>query len=158
MSITRHIVLSPDGKKIVGLSERLPDGKLGWTIINPDGSSPILLNPAVNQGDIPVWSPDGSQLAWFGFDTGSTPKIFIMNADDSKPNGFNLPAGLSGALQLAWSPDGDWLTFRFNNDGGGSGLYVIRSDGTGVQMVSQDMIGLFSTDLVACDSESTIKI
>ncbi len=132
--------MSPDGKKIVSLSERLPDGTLGWAIINPDGSSPILLQPAVNQGGIPVWSPDGSRLAWFGFDTGSTPKIFIMKADESLPAGFNLPGGLSGALQLAWSPDGEWLTFRFNNEGGGSGLYVIRADGTGVQLVSQDML------------------
>jgi WD40 repeat protein len=132
--------MSPDGKKIVSLSERLPDGTLGWAITNPEGSSPILLQPAVNQGEIPVWSPDGSRLAWFGFATGSIPKIFIMNADNSKPNGFNLPGGLLGALQLAWSPDGDWLTFRFNNEGGGSGLYVIRPDGTGIQLVSQDML------------------
>jgi Tol biopolymer transport system component len=125
---------------IVSLSERLPDGTLGWAITNPEGSSPILLQPAVNQGEIPVWSPDGSRLAWFGFATGSIPKIFIMNADNSKPNGFNLPGGLLGALQLAWSPDGDWLTFRFNNEGGGSGLYVIRPDGTGIQLVSQDML------------------
>ncbi len=132
--------ICPDGKKIVSLSERLPDGTLGWAITNPDGSSPILLQPAVSPGEMPVWSPDASRLAWFGFDPGFAPKINIINADGSRLTGFNLPGGLSGGLQLAWSPDGDWLTFRFSNEDGGSGLYVIRPDGTGIQLISQDML------------------
>jgi Tol biopolymer transport system component len=94
----------------------------------------------VNPTEVPVWSPDGSQLAWFGYDATNTPKIFLATADGKNITYFGIPDSLLEALRLAWSPDGGWLAFKSSLQAGGLGLYVIRADGSDAQLVSPSLM------------------
>jgi tricorn protease len=63
----------------------------------------------------PVWSPDGSQLAWFSDSTGEDQLMIGDAAGLAKPHAITLPtvAHFSG---LAWSPDGKRMMLDDNHD------------------------------------------
>ena len=92
---------SPDGDKIV--FESMKDS-MGWEsndiyIMNADGTGVnILTQPGPAWYDCPVWSPDGTKIA-FGFDQdGKQGKdIYVMNADGSDVQRLtNTPANEFG--------------------------------------------------------------
>ena len=92
----------------------------GIVVMNPDGTSQINLI----SGTSPVWSPEGSRIA---FEKGSfydDSNIYVMNADGSglKQLTFIEPGDLN-AHQPAWSPDGKRIAFMLNT-GPGFGSYV----------------------------------
>ncbi len=70
----------------------------------------------------PVWSPDGTMLAFEG-DDGKTNGLYVMNADGT---GFRW---LAGGLRPEWSPDGSRILFTMGVSHG-SDLYTIAPDGT----------------------------
>jgi len=122
--------------------------------LNQDGSGLTLLVPATSvysdnsplatetQGASPIWSPDGSRIAYMKstskFADFYKTEIMVMDHDGGNTTvvtsfatgvvAFEPQAGRS----LAWSPDGKKLAFiRF--DGSGSGLkhiYVVNVDGS----------------------------
>ncbi len=63
------------------------NGKIAYTcdahicVANPDGSGAATLAP----GTTPVWSPDGTGIAFIGLDS----KIYLMNADGTGLTGVN---------------------------------------------------------------------
>jgi hypothetical protein len=71
----------------------------------------------LGQGQIPKWSPDGSNLLFGRFD------LFVMNADGS--NVTQVSSG--GAFIGEWSPDGSRITYFDNNL---SVLSVVNAAGT----------------------------
>jgi Tol biopolymer transport system component len=99
-------------------------------VMNADGSelqnlttSPDDVAKGASQGP-PVWSPDGTMLAFEG-DDGKDDGVYVMNADGS---GFRwLAAG--GWPQ--WSPDGSRILYTMGVPHG-SDLFTIATDGTGV--------------------------
>jgi TolB protein len=92
--------------------------------MNADGSDLRNLTKApddvargASQGP-PVWSPDGTMLAFEG-DDGKTDGLYLMNADGT---GFRL---LADGGPPVWSPDGSRILFTMRSD-----LYTIAPDGT----------------------------
>jgi Tol biopolymer transport system component len=71
---------SPDGRKIVFVSDR--DGNSEIYVMNANGSGQRSLtrNPAYDAD--PAWSPDGRKLAFVSNRDGSY-GIYVMNADGS---------------------------------------------------------------------------
>lgn len=116
--------ISPDGRKIV-FTRRAEKGFPLYTI-NTDGTNLKQITPdhANSMGAVgPVWSPDGQRIL-FVDQTGSTPddarlELFVCNAD-----GSNRDAGPIRQLTRlgkmstspAWSPDGQWITFRVTDN------------------------------------------
>lgn len=107
---------SPDGSKIAfaGLGVR-PDNMAGDILLmNPDGSETVDLSVvAGSEGTdtAPVWSPDGSQLAFLSnrnvLEEPSRPgyKIFIMNADGTGVRHVTLVSEFPGGTSRpTWSP------------------------------------------------------
>ena len=85
-------------------------------MMDADGSKPGRLTNRPGIDAFPVWSPDGSKIAYH-----SKPllfAIFLMNATGSDP--VNLTnVRTSTDVHPAWSPDGAKIAFTSTRDGTG---------------------------------------
>lgn len=82
-------------------------------------------------GTDPVWSPDGSKIAYIRIatDTGK-PQLIVINADGSDPKIVASTEGDS-LVTPAWSADGDKLAFAAKEpDVGNLEIYTVNADGT----------------------------
>lgn len=87
-----------------------------------------LTNTPGIDDDEPVWSPDGTRIA-FSARQDENSDILVMDA-----NGLNvvqLTQNEANDSSPTWSPDGSRIAFASNRDEDG-GLYVMQSDGSNV--------------------------
>lgn len=101
------------------------------SFVNPDGTElreGVADLPGTFGGYSLVWSPDGSQLAfWMADDDDRNAQIFVINADGT---GLRQVTHEGENHWPTWSPDGSRIAFV--RDGA---LYTMASDGTDVQRV-----------------------
>ena len=88
----------------------------------------------------PVWSPDGSKIAFtsqYLVDELTKHPIHIMNSDGTNETP-RLDLVKPSSFELAWSPDG--LQFAFEHDG----IAIINVDGSGelIKLTSSHIGGL----------------
>ena len=109
--------VSPDGLKVafrrtesVGQESINEFGDI-W-VMNADGSDlQQLTNNVLANNFNPVWSPDGSKIAFSRTTPGANSDIFVMNADGSDV--INLTgSNNTNDAQPFWSPDGSQIVFR----------------------------------------------
>jgi len=116
----RHPRVSPDGKRLA-LTVGGGNGGSVWTYDLTGAAQPLNLTSAPGRsGELPVWRPDGSQIAlmWRGPEwsmasvptDGSTlnPTLTVENTNESFPQ--------------AWSTDGKVLLYQVMNITGGTDL------------------------------------
>ena len=132
--------VSPDGSKILFINRIGPEDDFYTAyvyVMNADGTNPVQL-PPMDGGFIgpPVWSPDGSQIAFDGWIDDGGFEIWVMDADGTGlRNLTNTPN--AGEFFPSWSPHGRRILF--SGEGDPPGLEVINSDGTGrTPFVSED--------------------
>ena len=123
---------SPDGGRIV-LSQ---DGEID--VMGADGSRRRTLYRGQDAYNVdPVWSPDGSTIAFTHVDRAS--QLWVMGSDGSDPHALVTSVQMHEYSQnpAAWSPDGTELAF-----GGVTGLdlqvYVVGADGSGLRQLTHD--------------------
>jgi Tol biopolymer transport system component len=110
----------------------------GFWVMDADGSNPARIDSEfldrVNNND-PVWSPDGTQIA-FSSDTGTTtaPQIYVINADGT--NVIRLTNDIFSNIEPAWSPDGTKIAFAANRDGLIGSIYTMDADGGNITRVT----------------------
>ena len=81
----------------------------------------------------PVWSPDGSRLAYVSFEK-KKPVIYVHSLASGQRQ---VVANFKGSNSApAWSPDGRRLAVVLSKDGN-SQIYSVNPDGTGVQRLTQ---------------------
>lgn len=81
----------------------------------------------------PVWSPDGSKLAYVTFEGGKAAVVTQEVATGRR----RVVAGYRGTNSApAWSPDGRQMVVTLSRDGG-SQLYLMSADGEGVRRLTQ---------------------
>ena len=127
--------------KIAFMSGR--NGFLDIYVMNADGSNQRQLTfGMVNPADgfsrtytsVPVWSPDGSRIAFksefdfHGFN------LYLMNADGTRQR--RLTRNESSDGDPAWSPDGQRIAFISHRDGNDE-VYVINADGRGLRRLTR---------------------
>jgi Tol biopolymer transport system component len=135
---------SPDGAKIAYYHGQSNDRAI--FVMNADGSNQTRV--ADFQADTmgrPVWSPDGSMLAFDLYFTDQTWDIYAVNSD-----GSGL-ANLAGDLNRdetdpVWAPDGTKIAFQASSvlartvdNTGTFELYVMNPDGTDQTAVTHDL-------------------
>jgi len=97
------------------------------------GSSPIRLTTNTFPEYLPIWSPDGSQIA-FSRAPGVYTDVFVMDSDGS--SAVNLTTGFGTSNNpLDWAPDGMWILFG-SNRGGSHDLWRMRPDGSDPQQLT----------------------
>src|SRR5712691_7992176 len=134
-----QVLLTKANAKIAFTSDR--NGFLDVYVMNADGSNQRQLTfGTVNPADVfsrmytsgPVWSPDGSKIAfrsdldYHGFN------LYLMNADGSRIKKITN-SGIVGSA--TWSPDGKRLAFSttcFNFEGNPceTDIYTVNVDGS----------------------------
>jgi Tol biopolymer transport system component len=117
---------SPDGK--IAFTRTAGGGNAEVWVMNSNGSDPHSL-VSEPDGDVhPTWSPDGAEIAFFGFGA----RINVIRTD-----GTGLVHLTDGPqdIQPAWSPDGSRIAFtRVGRPEGGvvpTDIYVMAPTGGG---------------------------
>jgi hypothetical protein len=111
-------------------------------VVNPDGSDPHQLTTSAALEHSPVWSRDGTMLAYWSQDAASSPSsLIVVDADGSDPRVIATDdAGRTpdNGLGLDWAPDGQHVAYSLGGDGSPRAdehVYVAAVDGSGVEMV-----------------------
>jgi TolB protein len=88
----------------------------------------------------PEWSPFGGRLVYTRYDEKTAESsVWIIEADGTGNRQLPIPGRAFGAR---WSPDGTSLVFFLMN-GAGSGIAVIRADGTGLRALGPAGMSVF---------------
>jgi len=132
-------------------SDRGPDGIVQiWTmrvLSGQDGQiySDLFTQLTFDEGDKdqPVWSPDGSQIAYVApGGEGKGLDIWVMDADGS--NQQNITNHIGDEYDPVWMPDGSMIAFTHHlRDEGSVPIYAltwIRPDGTQRERLSVDFV------------------
>ncbi len=126
---------SPDGAQFVyvgGAGSAKGTETQIWLADTSGSNQKQLTNNSISNWD-PIWSPNGSFIAWGSSGNKDNAGIWIMNADGT---GEHLLVGKGG--HPTWSPDGKKIAFHMvDNSGRYIVLWIINTDGTGLQQLTQ---------------------
>lgn len=117
---------TPSGNgRIVYSREQSGDNYEIWTM-DATGAHPVRLTNSPAMDYQPVWSPDGTKIAFTSW-SGGRSNIYVMNADGSNQTQLtNIPFT---NVTPAWSPDGTKIGFTSDRDGNDE-VYVMNADGS----------------------------
>ncbi|MER6952140.1 S9 family peptidase [Nonomuraea sp. NPDC000554] len=147
---------SPDGRLLAFLKP--VDGKPQIHLLPMDGGEPRPLTSAPLGAGVPVWSPDGTRIAYAGpygepdphapvvadradykadgagLLRGVTTQLFVVPAGEEPGEAVRLTEGDFHAGQPAWSPDGQRLAFTADMQPDGdlvpsAAVYAVDADG-----------------------------
>jgi Tol biopolymer transport system component len=93
-----------------------------------DGSGLVFLTQNTWPDEAPVFSPDGSMVAWFDRPTGAI-RLSVMSSDGSNPRTVDDGAGFSSRVR--WSPDGTQLLYSAMRNGN-EDVFRANADGSSV--------------------------
>ena len=117
-------------------------------VINADGSERTRLTDNLAEDFDPVWSPDGTQIAFRTHRDGDE-EVYLMNAEGSdQRNLSNAPN--DGDYSPAWSPNGEWIAFM-SDRAGNNNIWIIRPDGSDLRQIT-DIPGISEYPTWAPDS------
>ena len=89
-----------------------------------DGSERLQLTYPPAAATLPVWSPDGTRIAYISAEGEKPWKIFLVSAQGGAPEEL-LPEGV-GEVDATWSPDGARLAFGRLSTGADTGTNDIQ--------------------------------
>lgn len=135
--ITTNPSWSPDSKAIAFFSTR--DGILDIYTMNVDGTELTRITDTPKDYEYEVrWSPDGTQIAFSFYVSGSNNDLFLVNADGSNLRNITNTTDTS-ERDPAWSPDGTQLAFTSSPASRGyvyGDIYIMSADGSNIRNIT----------------------
>ena len=128
--------ISPDGSRVAFDNTRHKVGTLEIGTSALDGSDYRRLTDNEGWNINPVWSPDGTRLAFV-----SGHGIAIMSADGSGLQTLTPPSLRSTKDPPVWSPDGQrmaFLAYGGERESQSQGLYTVATDGADLRRISSE--------------------
>lgn len=128
----RHASWSPDGDRLV-----LVRGSEIALVDADGGGSVVILNDPIGSPHLPVWSPEGDEIAYVRQE-GDAQAIYLARVQDG---GTSLVAVMPQFVEigdLEWSPDGTSFLFCAEDRNSEVGVYGILYGGTGLQLLVAD--------------------
>ena len=141
--------LSPDGKTIAYTGE-VPGG-VSVFLMDYDGGNKRRLVPGESKPGavFPNWSPDSKSIV-YSWPVGEALELFVISPDGSGNRQLTRSGGI--CTPAAWSPDGQWISFRFTDEAYWRNkermtkiyaekpadkrpVWVIRPDGSGAHVI-----------------------
>ena len=122
---------SADGSQIVFVRQTANFHESELVVMDADGADPTSILTSPFRKDYvtflrPVWSPDGTQIAFCAAPRRGQAKIFVLQADGTNP--VKLSRGAHSDCSPDWSPTGDiaFINFEGRNDS----LLTMNADGS----------------------------
>jgi serine/threonine protein kinase/Tol biopolymer transport system component len=101
------VVISPDGTHAVLVRSTSPSESALWLVdLNRGSAVPLSSGPGRN--DSPVWSPDGTKVA-FSADREGAANVWVKTVGDARPEQPLFRSDVLFKNPAAWSPDGAWI-------------------------------------------------
>src|SRR5437870_4664116 len=140
---TRASVTEPTGQQV---SRAVANGRIAFVstiffggshidTMNPDGSDrkQLMFSNQDLESD-PVWSPDGTKIAFARYNINSKfAEIFVMNADGSDQRRLTQSGN---DRSPTWSPDGTKIAFARYNINSPVEIFVMNADGSDQRAVA----------------------
>jgi TolB protein len=146
----------PEGREVILFSSHRGDQHESQIyIMNPDGTGQTHLTPATGHSWGPRISPDGEFFFFSSVARGDhavhdatgglsvlggsgNHDIYLSSADGSEITNITVEFGDSWDNGWSWSPDGQWITFSSDRNGGNWDLYKMTPDGATVEQLTND--------------------
>lgn len=127
-----HPNWSPDGKKIVFVTNRDGAGTDEIYLMNPDGSGTVRLTHTKAEENTPIWHPDGNRI-FFSSERDGNWELYSMSPDGSHVQRLTDHPALDQFPVIA--PNGRQMAFASERDGNRE-IYVSNIDGTSVRRLT----------------------
>ena len=125
--------ISPDGKKIVFVSDRAGSEEI-W-VCDISGENAIQLTSLNTLTGTPRWSPDGRQIVFDSRAEGE-PNIYLINAEGGLPRKLNTGTKMNS--MPSWAHDGHWIYFVSGSGSLNRNLWKVPAEGGQSQQISKN--------------------
>ena len=117
--------LSPDGKRVAAIKDDLENESADLWVFDVATGGVIRFTTSVRTEfvDTPVWSPDGSRVAYAAMRKGQE-AVYLRAANGQGPEELLYKNPGAFMLLTDWSPDGRFLSFSISDIKGGT-LYIL---------------------------------
>ncbi|HYO80365.1 MAG TPA: protein kinase, partial [Bryobacteraceae bacterium] len=136
-AVGRHLDWSPDGKYLAAADKRSPDEPFAIVLIEVSTGHKIQFSnpPPGSVGDSnPVYSPDGSSIAFIRGVSSGVDDIFVKKIGAADAN--RITEDRRFVISIGWSPNGRSILFSSNRAGAHSLWRVPSSGGTPERVAS----------------------
>lgn len=127
---------SPDGTKIIYSSLPYPTKDHDIYVMNSDGSNKTRLTSSSMHETNPVFSKDGTKIAYSAAYVSGHDQIYVMNSDGSSPKPLTNDDP-HFYWDISWTP-GSKILCASNKDNSIMEIYSINSDGSGLKRLTNN--------------------
>jgi len=122
--------ISPDGS-LVAYTEWSPEGGGRELVVARTDEGAVYRVPFFGSPGRPQFSPDGDAVALpIRYATSGLHVLDVASLDEAATPAMRVLYGPVASSNVSWSPDGQWLAFDKEAEGGWMEIWAVRGDGT----------------------------